>query len=141
MNLPLLVGVASVIAVVVLAAIGVGGGLLAPILQPAHRLRKLHREPARADFLAGENGLVAEAAADIGRDHAHLKLGNSQHLREPGTHDMRKLRGAVQVSCRWPSSTATKPRHSIGDITWRAVQAARVTLTGAFFAALSTGPS
>jgi len=33
-----------------------------------------------------------------------------------------------------------KPRHSIGDITWRAVRTSRVTFTGALRATVSMSP-
>ena len=94
-ELSLLVGVGRD-RVVMFAAIGVRGELLAPVFEPAHRMAALHRQPAQADFLGGENRLVAEAAADVGRHHANLNFGNLQHLREAGADHVRKLGGAVQ---------------------------------------------
>ena len=54
----------------VLAAVGVGDELLAPVLDPAHRAAEAAREPAEADLLGQQDALVAEAAADVGRDDA-----------------------------------------------------------------------
>ena len=141
-ELALLVGIGRD-RVVMLAAIRVRGELLAPVFQPAHRMAALHREPAQADFLGGQDRLVAEAAADVGRDDANLNLGKLQNLREAGADDVRKLGGAVQdqLALSRASHSATKPRHSIGDMTWRAVRNSRVTFTGAVLAAASTGPS
>ena len=102
-----------------------------------------HGEPAQADLLAGEDRLVAEAAAHVGRDHANLNFGQPEHLREPGANHMGKLGRAVQdqLAAAASSHCATKPRHSIGDITWRAVRSSRVIFTGAVCAAASIGPS
>ena len=61
-------------AVMVLAAIGVGGEVLAPVLQPAHRLSEPQRQPAQRHVLGQQDGLVAEAAAHIGRDDADAAL-------------------------------------------------------------------
>ena len=126
-----------------LAAVGVGGQLFAPVLEPADRIAAPHSEPAQADFLARQDRLVAEASAHVGRDHANLDFRNLQHLRQPGADDMGELRCAVQdqLAAVCVSHCATKPRHSIGDMTWRAVRSSRVTFTGAVFAAASTGPS
>ena len=76
--------------VVMFAAVGVGGQLFAPVLKPADRMTAPHRQPAQADFLAGEDRLVAEASAHVGRDHANLDFGNLQDLRQPGADDMRE---------------------------------------------------
>ncbi len=94
-ELALLVGVGRD-RVVMFAAIGVRRELLAPVFEPAHRMAALHRQPAQADLLGGQNRLVAEAAADVGRHHANLNLGNLQNLRKAGADDVRKLGGAVQ---------------------------------------------
>ena len=58
----------------VLAAIGVAGQVLAAILDPAHRMAAAHRQPAERNFLGEQDPLVAEAAADIGRDDADLAM-------------------------------------------------------------------
>ena len=79
-----------------LAAIGVGDQHLAPVFQPAHRIAEMPREPGQADFLSRKDRLVAEAAADILRDHADVDLGDAEELRQPGADHVRKLGGAVQ---------------------------------------------
>ena len=80
----------------VLAAIGVGDKLFAAILEPAHRMAASHGEPREADFLAGDDRLVAEAAADVGRDHADLELRDLQRIRKAGAHHMGELRCAME---------------------------------------------
>ena len=79
-----------------LAAVGVGGELLAAVFQPAHRIAALHRKPAQADFLTRQDRLVSKAAADVGRDDANLDLGKREDLRQPGADHVRELGGAVQ---------------------------------------------
>ena len=80
-------------AVMVLAAIGAGGQMLAPVLDPAHRMAAVHREPAEADLLRQQDALVAEATADVGRDDADLALVEAETLGEAGAHDVRHLAG------------------------------------------------
>ena len=119
--------------IVMLAAVCVRGQLLAPVLEPAHRMAAPHGEPAQANFLAGQDRLVAEAAAHVGRDHANLDFGQpaapAPARCEP--HGETGSRHAGSTGCSRASHCATKPRHSIGDITWRAVRSSRVTFTGA----------
>src|ERR1700733_14530066 len=74
-----------------LPAIGAGGQVLAPILEPTHRMAATHREPAEANVLRQKYAFVAEAAADIRRDDAHLSLHQVQTFGEAGAHDMRHL--------------------------------------------------
>ena len=78
--------------VVVLAAIGAGGQMLAAILDPAHRMAAAHRQPRQADFLRQQDALVAEAAADIGRDDADLALLDAEAFGQAVAHDVRHLR-------------------------------------------------
>src|SRR5262249_763433 len=52
--------------VVVLAAIGVGGELLAAVLDPPHGLPEPARKEPGADLLGEQDALVAETAADVG---------------------------------------------------------------------------
>ena len=58
----------------VLAAVRVGGEVLAAVLNPAYRMAQADREPAKADLLGQQNPLVPEAAADIGSDHPDLPV-------------------------------------------------------------------
>ena len=60
--------------VVMLAAVRVAGELFAAVLDPAHRVAEAAGEPAGADLLGQQDALVAEAAADIGRDNADPRL-------------------------------------------------------------------
>ena len=82
--------------VVMLAAVRVGGELLAAVLDPAHRVLPVHRDPTEHDLLGEQDPLVAESAADIGDDDAHLALLEAEAFRQPGTHDVRHLARGVQ---------------------------------------------
>ena len=82
--------------VVVLAAVRVGDELLPAVLDPAHGVIPVHREPAEHDLLGEQDALVAESAADVGDDDAHLTLLEPQALREPGAHDVRDLASGVE---------------------------------------------
>ena len=79
--------------VVVLAAIGVGGQMLAPVLEPAHRTLQMPGQPGDADLLRRQDPLVAEPAADIGRDHPDARMVEAEAFGDPGADDMRKLGG------------------------------------------------
>ena len=46
--------------------------MLAPILDPAHRMADLQRDRGDGDVLRHDAVLAAEAAADVGRDDADL---------------------------------------------------------------------
>ena len=81
--------------VMMLAGIGAGGEVLAPVLDPAQRPAGAHRRPRDRDLLGLEHALVAEAAAHVGGDHAHVRLVEPQELREPGADEMRHLGGCV----------------------------------------------
>ena len=60
--------------VVVLAAVGIAGELLAPVLDPPHRVPATHREPAEEHLFGEEDPLVPEAAAYVGGDHPDAAL-------------------------------------------------------------------
>jgi hypothetical protein len=83
--------------VVVLAAIGVRGQLLASILQPAHGTVEMPGEPCETDFLGEQDALVAEAAADIRRDHPYRPLIDAETFGEPRPVDVGHLRRAVHL--------------------------------------------
>ena len=69
--------------------------MLAPILDPAQRTLELARARRRAHTSsAQQDALVAEAAADIGRDDADLCPVEAEALGKAGAHDMRQLRRA-----------------------------------------------
>ena len=120
-------------AVMVLAAIGAGGQMLAPILDPAHRMSAPHSQPAQAHFFRQQYSLIAEAAADIRRNDADLPFVESEASGKPGAHDVRHLARGVERELRQaacPTSRPT-PRPSIGAMHCRAVRISRVTLIGA----------
>ncbi len=89
-QLAVLVGVGGQL-VVVLARVGGGDQMLAAILDPAHRAVEMARQPAEADLLGLQQALPAEAAADVGRDHADALLRDAQALRQAVAHDVRHL--------------------------------------------------
>lgn len=78
-----------------LAAVGIGAKLLAPVLDPAHRPAEVPRQPGAADLFRQQQALVAKAAADVGRYHAHLSLVQAQAFGQAGAVDVRQLRGRV----------------------------------------------
>ncbi len=82
-------------AVMVLAAIGVGGQVLAPVLQPADRVAAAQCEPREGHVLGEQDRLVAEAAADIRRDDADAPLLDPEAFGKAVAHDMRHLAGGV----------------------------------------------
>ena len=79
----------------VLAAIGAGREMLAAVLDPAHRMAATHRQPRQADFFRQQDALVAEAAADVGRNDADLALLHAEAFGKAAAHDMRHLRAEV----------------------------------------------
>ena len=83
-------------AVVVLAAVGAGGEMLAPILDPAHRMTTVHRQPAEAHLFREQDPLVSEAAADIRRNDTHLRFLEAQATGKPGADDVRHLAGRIE---------------------------------------------
>ena len=83
-------------AVIVLAAVGAGGEMLAPILDPPYRVSAVHCQPAKAHLFRQEDPFVSEAAADIGRDDTHLPLLEAQATGKPGTDDVRHLAGRIE---------------------------------------------
>ena len=104
--------------VVVLAAVGVGGEALAPVLEPAQRKAQPARRPGQRDLLGQQDALVAEAAADIGRHHADLALVEPQALGEAGPDDVRLLRGAVDRELAEPRCSSSPPRRAPPGGTW-----------------------
>ena len=72
----------------VLAAIGVGGQVLTPILEPADGVAAAKRKPAEADFFSEQDALVTEAAPDVGRDDPHAAFFQAEAFGEAGANDM-----------------------------------------------------
>ena len=94
----------------VLAAVGVGGEALAAVLDPPQRDAELARRPGQRHLLGQQDALVAEAAADVGRDHADLALVDAQALGEAGAHDVRLLGGGVHDELAEPRLPTARPR-------------------------------
>ena len=79
------------------AAVGVGKEGFGTVAGPFHRAADLLRGPQRHHFFRIDVDLRAEAAADIGRDHAQLVLGGDVvECRQHQTRDMRILRGRIE---------------------------------------------
>ena len=77
----------------VFAAVGVGGKLLVPVLDPADRAVEADGEGGADEFFGQQDALVAEAAADVGRDDADLALVEAEAFGEAGLGDVRHLGG------------------------------------------------
>ncbi len=69
--------------------------MLAAVFNPANRATQLHAKPGNRHFLGQENTLVAEAAAHIGGNHAHLPFRQAQAFGQARAHDMRNLGGGI----------------------------------------------
>ena len=76
------------------AAVVRDGHVLRARLDPLHRPAQLPRRPGEQDLLAVDLQLGAEAAADVGGDHAHAVLGHPELQREEELEEVRHLRGA-----------------------------------------------
>ncbi len=103
------------------AAVDRGEDVLAAVLDPLHGRADGLRGRAEQELLAVAVQLRAEPAADVGRDHAHLRLGRLVDDGHERSHEVRHLRGRVQrdLAVRVTQS-ATQPRVSIaiGVIRW-----------------------
>ena len=64
--------------------------------QPFHRTADLLGGPQRHAVVRERAALQAEAAADIGRDHADLALGAVEDVRQLHPHAVRVLRAGVE---------------------------------------------
>ncbi len=79
---------------VVVAGEGGRREVLDPVLDPLHRQAEHDRGDDRADVARIDADLVAEAAADVGRDDVDLGLGNAGQQRDHRAHHVRRLEGA-----------------------------------------------
>ncbi len=79
--------------VVMLARVGADHQVLAPILDVTEGPAILERQPRNAQLFGMHDDLVAEAAADIGRDHPHPAPGRCR-----GTAQGRRGRHAAPAS-------------------------------------------
>ena len=89
-SVPSAIGIAGDF-IMMLAAIGIRREMLTAVLEPAHRMLDLRRQPAERHLFGAQQSLVAEAAADIGRDDAHIAVLEPEAFGKPGLHGMRKL--------------------------------------------------
>ncbi len=65
-------------------------------LDPLDRAPELARRPAGEELLAVDLELLAEAAADLGRDHAHVILAEPEQERHEQAHEVRNLGRGVE---------------------------------------------
>ena len=63
---------------------------------PLHRAPQLARRPQHQHVVRERAALQAEAAADVGRDHAHLVLVHMKDMRDLHAHAVRILRRGVE---------------------------------------------
>ena len=82
----------------VIAAVRIGEERLRAVGDPFHRPADALRRPQRHDFFGIDENLGAEAAADVGRDHAQLVLG--RHADEGGDDKARHVRVLRRVPQR-----------------------------------------
>ena len=68
-----------------------GGEALAPCLDPADGPPELESRVRDQEFLGIELDLAAESSTDVGDDHAHACLGQSQGVGEQGPHPVGNL--------------------------------------------------
>jgi hypothetical protein len=86
-------------------AVGAGNQMLAAILDPTERRSELPSEPGDAQLFRLQHAFVAEAAADVGRDHAHAALRDPEMLGDRGADHVRHLRRGMDhelVAARLP---------------------------------------
>ena len=78
-----------------LARLGRGHQVFAPVFEPADWLAGIERDGADDDLLRHQPRLAAEPAADVGGNDAQLVGRQVQHLRQTGAHQMRNLRRQI----------------------------------------------
>ena len=86
--------------------------ILAARFDPLHRLLQLHGNPRQQDFLGVGLDLGAEAAADLGSHHAEPVFFQPQNLRHQRAHQVRRLRGGVQVHAAVGRAASPRPRRA-----------------------------
>ena len=80
---------------VVVAGKAGGGQILDAVFHPLDRAAQHDGGHDGADIAGINRHLVAKAAADVGRDDAHLGLGDARKHGHHGAHDVRRLAGEV----------------------------------------------
>jgi hypothetical protein len=76
---------------VVVAGEGRGADVLDAVLDPLDRLAEHDGRRDGAHIARVDADLVAEAAADVGADDAHLALGDARQQADHGAHHVRRL--------------------------------------------------
>ena len=122
------------------AALRRGEEVLAPVLGPLDRAAELERGERDQRRLDRQRALGAEAAADVGDDHADRGLVQAEHLRELRPRPVRALRRGPD---RQPlaSGTAIAPRGSIGAAARRGITCSVRTTCAAAANAPATSPA
>ena len=82
--------------------------VLAPVFDPLHRAAEVLRRERDDELFARREELLAEAATDVARGHAHEVLGNAGDARDRGARLVRVLR-------RHPGVELAARRVVVGD--------------------------
>ena len=77
---------------VLVAAMEAGDEILAPVLHPRDRRLELAREPGHDHEFGRQRHLLAEAAADVGRDHPQIRFRHADQVGDDRPHRVRHLR-------------------------------------------------
>ena len=97
----------------VVAAVRVGEERLAALGGPLDRAVDVLRRPDHRGLFGVQVDLRAEAAADVGRDHAHLVLGQAEHeRRHQQALDVRVLARHVERVAVVGAAVATRSRRA-----------------------------
>ena len=81
---------------ILVALLDRGEKMLAPVLDPFDRPSQQQARRRQRHLFRIHDELGAEAAADVGRDHAHLVLVEPQQHHQEGAHLVRELRRRPQ---------------------------------------------
>ncbi len=81
---------------VLVAAVKARDQIFAPVLAPGKRAAKPPRQIDQHGVFGRQRHFLPEAAADIGRHHAQLGFGESEHVGDRRAHQMRHLGGASE---------------------------------------------
>ena len=81
---------------VLVARMKAGDQILAPVLGPSDHALEFSRQPHQHGIFGGERHFLPEAAADVGRDHAQVRLRHAEQVGDGGAREVRHLRGAGQ---------------------------------------------
>ncbi len=78
--------------IIVLPAVRVRSQVLAAVLEPAHGMTELEREPCNGDLLAPQHAFEPESAPNVGRDHPDGSIIHAQAFRQARLNRVRNLR-------------------------------------------------